>query len=96
MRLTLVQPPNGLYDCYDLAPPLGLLTIAAAVEEDGVDVALLDMNLLGLRDRSWSRGDFYHRALSSIADTNPDVVGFTSMVVESHVCLEMAKAAQGG
>jgi len=91
MRFTLVQPPNGLYDCYDLAPPLGLLTIAAAVEEDGVDVALLDFNLLGMRDHTWSQGDFYARALPVIAETAPDVVGFTSMVVESHVCLELAR-----
>lgn len=91
MRLTLVQPPNGLYDCYDLAPPLGLLTVAAAVEQDGVDVALLDINLLGMRDHSWSEGDFYARAVSEIAGTEPDVVGFTSMVVESHVCLELAR-----
>jgi radical SAM superfamily enzyme YgiQ (UPF0313 family) len=99
MRLTLVQPPNGLYDCYDLAPPLGLLTVAAAVEQDGVDVTLIDINLLGMRDHSWSRGDFYTRALSAIAATEPDVVGFTSMVVESHVCLELArrlKAADPG
>ena len=99
MRLTLVQPPNGLYDCYDLAPPLGLLTVAAAVEQDGVDVALLDINLLGMRDHTWSQGDFYTRAVAAVAETRPDVVGFTSMVVESHVCLEMArriKAADPG
>lgn len=91
MRFTLVQPPNGLYDCYDLAPPLGLLTVAAAVEEDGVDVSLVDMNLLGMRQHDWLQGDFYARAVRTIVETRPDVVGFTSMVVESHVCLELAR-----
>lgn len=91
MRLTLVQPPNGLHDYSDLAPPLGLLTLAAAVEEDGVDVSLLDMNLQGMRDHEWVQDDFYAKAEKSIIKTNPDVVGFTSMAVESHVCLELAR-----
>lgn len=91
MRLTLVQPPNGLFDCYDLAPPLGLLTIAAAAEEEGAGVTLLDFNLLGMRDHTWSQGDFYDRAVAKIIETAPDIVGFTSMVVESHVCLELAR-----
>jgi radical SAM superfamily enzyme YgiQ (UPF0313 family) len=90
MRLTLVQPPNGVYDRFDLAPPLGLLTLAAVVREDGHDVALVDMNLRGIHDPHWL-DNFYANALDAIAETNPDVVGFTSMVVESHVCLEMAR-----
>ena len=91
MRLTLVQPPSGLYDHYDLAPPLGLLTIAAAVEQDGVDVALVDLNLRGQLDRDWVQHDFWRHALDAIGETDPDVVGFTSMAVESHVCVEIAR-----
>ncbi len=91
MRLTLVQPPNGLYDRLELAPPLGLLSIAAVLEEDDVEVAVLDMNLHGMRDRDWLEGDFYREAVRAIVDSYPDVVGFTSMAVESHVCLEIAR-----
>jgi radical SAM superfamily enzyme YgiQ (UPF0313 family) len=90
MRLTLVQPPNGVYDRFDLAPPLGLLTLAAVVRDDGHDVALVDMNLRGIREPRWLE-NFYTNALQAIAETSPDVVGFTSMAVESHVCLEMAR-----
>ncbi len=90
MRVTLVQPPNGLHDVEDLAPPLGLLTLAACLERDGIDVALLDMNLQGIRNHRWLE-DFYENAVRWIADSNPDVVGFTSMALESHVCLEMAR-----
>jgi len=90
-RMTLVQPPNGLYDTFDLAPPLGLLTVAAAVEEEGFAVALIDLNLEVLSDPTWNQADFYARAVRRIADTRPDVVGFTSMAVESHVCLELAR-----
>src|SRR6266536_593966 len=91
MRLTLVQPLNGLHDHFELAPPLGLLSIAAAVEDDGVDVTLVDMNLRGMRNPAWLTGDFYPRAVAVMAATRPDVVGFTSMVLESHVCLELAR-----
>lgn len=91
MRLTLVQPPNGLHDRFELAPPVGLLSIAAVVEDDGVDVTLVDLNLRGMRNPAWLSGDVYPRAVQAIAATNPDVVGFTSMALESHVCLELAR-----
>jgi hypothetical protein len=91
MRVTLVQPPSGLYDTGDLAPPLGLLTIAAVLESDGMHVSIVDMNVRGITDHDWVEVDFHEHALVSILATNPDVVGFTSMALESHVCLEMAR-----
>ena len=91
MRLTLVQPPGGLYDRNDLAPPLGLLTLAACVEHLGVEVRVVDMNLRGICDHSWVRDDFYSKAVKAVADTNPDLVGLTSMALESHVCIELAR-----
>jgi radical SAM superfamily enzyme YgiQ (UPF0313 family) len=90
MRVTLVQPPNGLHDVEDLAPPLGLLTLAAVLEDEGHSVCVLDMNLKGIRDHRWF-DDFYANATRWIAESNPDVVGFTSMALESHVCLELAR-----
>jgi radical SAM superfamily enzyme YgiQ (UPF0313 family) len=95
MKVTLVQPPNGLHDTFDLAPPLGLLTVAGAIEEQGFEVAVLDLNLEMISDHSWNRADFYDRAVGAIAATGPDVVGFTSMAVESHVCLELARRLKG-
>jgi radical SAM superfamily enzyme YgiQ (UPF0313 family) len=91
MRVTLVRPPNGLYEKVDLAPPLSLLTIGAVLEQEGIEVSVLDMNLRGMRDHRWVQENFYDNAVAAIADTNPDVVGFTSMAVDSHVCLELAK-----
>ncbi len=91
MKVTLVQPPNGLHDTFDLAPPLGLLTVAGAIEDEGHAVALLDLNLEVICDHTWARADFYERAVRAIAATAPDVVGFTSMALESHVCLELAR-----
>ncbi|TDV43219.1 B12-binding domain-containing radical SAM protein [Actinophytocola oryzae] len=91
MRLTLVQPPNGFLDYYDLAPPLGLLTLAAVVRQDGVVPALLDLNLRGMQDPTLFGDEFHERTVEMILETTPDVVGFTSMALESHVCLELAR-----
>jgi anaerobic magnesium-protoporphyrin IX monomethyl ester cyclase len=91
MRVTLVRPPNGLYEKVDLAPPLSLLTIGAVLEQEGIEVSVLDMNLRGMRDHRWVQENFYENAVAAIAETNPDVVGFTSMAVDSHVCLELAR-----
>ena len=91
MKVTLVQPPSNRDDTSEFAPPLGLLSVAAVLEEDEVDVALIDLNLLGLRDPGFVDADFYRRAASCIAATEPEVVGFTSMALESHICLELAR-----
>lgn len=91
MRVTLVQPPSNRYDTSELAPPTSLLTVAATLEEDDVDVQLLDLNLKGLLDPGFVDHDFYRKAAAYMAATGPDVVGFTSMALESHVCLELAR-----
>ncbi|GAB3465533.1 B12-binding domain-containing radical SAM protein [Actinophytocola sediminis] len=91
MRLTLVQPPNGFLDYYDLAPPLGLLTLAAVARLNGARPALVDLNLRGMQDPTLFGDDFHDRAVALIEETNPDIVGFTSMALESHVCLELAR-----
>jgi len=92
MRFTLVQPPlfNRLDDL--LTPPLGLLSLGAVLREDDADVTLVDLNLKGFQDPgSLDPETFYESAQRLIAATEPDVVGFTSMALESHVGLELAR-----
>ncbi len=91
MRVTLVQPPSNRYDTSELAPPVSLLSVAAVLEDDDVEVSLVDMNLIGLRDPGFVDRDFYRKAAECIAATDPDVVGFTSMALESHICLELGR-----
>ena len=91
MRITLVQPPSNRYDTSELAPPVSLLSVAAVLEEDDVDVSLVDLNVMGLRDPGFVDVAFYRKASECIAATNPDVVGFTSMALESHICLELGR-----
>ena len=91
MRLTLVQPPSNRFDTSELAPPLGLVSVAAFLREYDIDVTIVDLNLEGLRDPALMGADFYRLAAERIAATAPDVAGFTSMALESHVCLELGR-----
>ena len=91
MKLLLVNPPNGRFDRTYLAPPLGLLTLAAAVRQQGHEAHLLDLNLEVLADSSFGGEELYDRAFEMIARVKPDAVGFTSMCLESHVSLKLAQ-----
>jgi len=92
LKLTLIQPPSNYEETFLLSPPLGLLSIAAAAESEGSSVSLLDFNLKGLQNKDWQSAEyFYPHAVELIEQTNPDIVGFTSMAIESHVCLETAR-----
>ncbi|MBV9773272.1 MAG: cobalamin-dependent protein, partial [Gemmatimonadetes bacterium] len=91
MRVLLVNPPNNYFDVFEIAPPLGILALAAAVRQDGIDVDVLDFNLRGVADHSFVDEGFYEKALALIEERSPDVVGLTSMVVNSHLALELAR-----
>jgi radical SAM superfamily enzyme YgiQ (UPF0313 family) len=89
--LLLINPPNGLYDTSYLAPPLGLLTLASFLKQFKFDVEVLDLNLEMLADNSIDNESFYDQVLNKIIERSPKAVGFTSMCVESHISLEIAK-----
>lgn len=91
MKVLLINPPNNLFDVYELAPPAGLLSLAAALGQEDVDVEVLDFNLKGIADQSFVQEDFYTKALKLIEAAKPDVVGLTSMVINSHISLELCR-----
>lgn len=91
MKTLLINPPNNLFDAFELAPPIGLLSLGAALEQEDVEVEVLDFNLQGIADNSFVQQGFYAKALKLIEEKAPDVVGFTSMVINSHVALEIGK-----
>lgn len=91
MKLLLINPPNNLFDAFELAPPIGLLSLAAALQQEDVDIELLDFNLSGIADHAFVQQNFYDKALKLVEEASPDVVGLTSMVVNSHVALELGK-----
>ena len=91
MKVLLINPPNNLFDVFELAPPIGLLSLASALGKEDVEIELLDCNLKGIADQAFVQQDFYEKTLRLVEEKCPDVVGLTSMVVNSHVVLELAK-----
>src|ERR1700682_393859 len=91
MNVVLVNPPNHRCDIEDLAPPLGLLMIAETLIELGAHTALLDLNLESCRQTLPPPHDFYRLVCTRILELNPDLVCFTSMGINSHVALELAR-----
>jgi len=72
MRVLLVEPPKQVWemmgDC--VAPPQGLLSVAAVLEEERIPVTILDCNA---SQCAWSDvGDF-------IEEAEPDMVGASAM-----------------
>lgn len=91
MKVVLVNPPNGYNDATYVTPPLGILTLASLVRQYNYEVDIVDLNLEMFADRTLDGKRFYENACQLILEKTPDVVGFTSMCLESHVSLEIAK-----
>jgi|CXWL01.1.fsa_nt_gi hypothetical protein len=90
MKLLLINPPLGQFDSAELAPPLGLLQLAANARAADVEVQLLDLNLLVHRPASDSPDGFYDHVVELAAAAHADEVGITSMGVNSHVAVCLA------
>ena len=88
MRVLLVEPPKKIWELMGgncISPPLGLAYLAAALEQEGIEVDILDCNAseigwLGLED--------------FIGEARPDVVGASAMTPFFHRALGVARAAK--
>lgn len=87
----LVNPPNHEHDLDYLAPPLGLLALAQIGEECGWKHEIIDFCLPQFRDQVAETSTFYRFAAKKILECEPELVGFTSMGVNSHVSLLIAE-----
>jgi len=90
MQIALVNPPRSNHDLAELGPPLGLLNLTRAAGDVGIEAGIVDFNLL------WHTTPdlqihFYERATELLLSTNARIYGFTSMAVDSHVSLELAR-----
>ncbi|HEY0080227.1 MAG TPA: cobalamin-dependent protein [Pyrinomonadaceae bacterium] len=92
MKITLVNPPRSSYDISELSPPLGLLRLGTGARHVGADVSIVDFNLLWHTDEKLQSNYFYQSALDLLLEKDSDIYGFTSMAVDSHVCLRLAEA----
>lgn len=90
MRVVLVNPPKSEHDQEEIAPPLGLLRLARVTQGLGATVYVEDYNLLWHLDERL-RSAFYEEATERLLALDADVYGFTSMAVDSHVGLELAR-----
>jgi hypothetical protein len=91
MNIVLINPPNHRSDIDDLAPPLGLLMLADVLIDDGAAVAIIDLNLDSCRGTLPKTTEFYPSICEQILAINPELVCFTSMGINSHVALELAR-----
>lgn len=76
----------------DVSIPLGLLSLAAVLEQEGVEVALIDWNHEARAGRLPLDESLYETAAARIDDESPDIVGFTTMCNSFHITLRMAEA----
>jgi radical SAM superfamily enzyme YgiQ (UPF0313 family) len=91
VNAVLINPPNHRRDTDDLAPPLGLLCLFDALAAEGVSVALIDYNLYSITGALEDADHFYVNAARDILGHQPDFVCFTSMGINSHVALGLAR-----
>lgn len=92
LKIVLIQPPISQRKLESLTPPLGLLVLASIFEQEECDVSIIDLNLEGYRRPGFlNPATFYEESVQRVMQEKPDVVGFTSMVIEAHVCLELAR-----
>lgn len=92
MKIELVNPPRTFIDRSEIAPPLGLLRLAGAGRSAGSSMGISDFNLLYHTDNQYTNSeDFYTRATDYLLGKNADVYCFTSMAVDSHVAIHLAR-----
>ena len=71
--------------------PLGLLCLGAGLEEIGVIVEIIDQTLAIENGRYTNVNEFYKKAARLIADSEADVVGFTTMCNSYPQTVELAR-----
>jgi radical SAM superfamily enzyme YgiQ (UPF0313 family) len=91
MKVVLTNPPRSLYDRDGIAPPLGLLKLSSVARKAGAEVRLVDFNLLCQTNPELQGERFYENAVERLLAEGGDLYGFTSMGVDSHVALHLAR-----
>jgi len=99
MRVTLVSNLNlsglnsGAHEpkLDAVTPPLGLLTLAAFLDQSGHDVSFADFNYAIAKGEISLDRQFYSAAVERIASQQPDLVGFSTMCNSFHITLRLAE-----
>lgn len=90
-KITLIQCPIHNEDTSNVFPPLGLLSLASYVRNNGFGVSIIDLNMKGLSKPGWVDSDrFFPDVIEEISKEKCSLVGITSMALDSPVALELA------
>jgi len=93
IKCILVDPPDEAPDPYqkegasqstqmhEVYPPLGLLYIAAALQQNGIDVRLIEARAMGLS---------HDEVIEQIKNENPDFVGITAITARIDAALYLS------
>lgn len=74
-----------------LVPPLGVLTLAAVIENAGHRASIVDLNY-EIKQRALELdSEFYRLAARRVLEANPEIVGFSTMCNSFHISLELAQ-----
>ena len=87
----LVFPPHMRIDAYYVTPPLGLLSIGAALEERGINVVVKDLIFKMRNGELDSDKDIYDNSVDEIMKCNPRIVCFSTQCVTYPTCINIAK-----
>ena len=82
MKVILIQPPLLYYTRVIKLPNIGLATIAAVLEEAGIEVKVIDANAEGIS---------LDQIIKRIKEIKPDIVGSGGQTPISHFSLEIFK-----
>jgi radical SAM superfamily enzyme YgiQ (UPF0313 family) len=74
--------------------PLGLLSLAAVLEEAGHHVSVLDFNYAVSLGEVLLDDGFYDAVASKVQEKSPQLVGFSTMCNSYHIALRMAEAVK--
>ncbi|MCP4201199.1 MAG: B12-binding domain-containing radical SAM protein [bacterium] len=77
-----------------LSLPMGLLSLAAVLEQSGHEVSLVDFNYALAEGEIRLDEDFYADASAKILSHEPEVVGFSTMCNSYHIALRLAEAVK--
>ncbi|MCL5037431.1 MAG: B12-binding domain-containing radical SAM protein [Chloroflexi bacterium] len=96
MKICLVNANinPGLKDFLRAEVQLGLLYLAAALEQKGRNVEIIDVNLATIYE-GWPLDDgLYHRAAEKIAETGPDLIGINTRCDSFPASVNIAKSVR--
>lgn len=87
----LVFPPHMRIDAYYVTPPLGLLSIGAALEARGINVVVKDLIFKMRNGELASDENIYDNSVKEIMNCNPRIVALSTQCVTYPTCINIAK-----